>query len=215
MATFPQQDLGDYLAEVRRLLHDPSDVYWSAVDKTANINKAIKMRDVHTAANRTPITLALTAGTDSYTLTDLANARVFDVISIVLTYGSRRIVLDQMSFTKLTAGPRCWTANRSLPVAWAKYNQQTVYLAPAPSIAYSTSWDCCVTSADLAASTDVDTLTGIFTVPVPYWAAYLCKQNERQYEEADWFRDQYYTHIATCQGARAGMLPTAYVHAGP
>lgn len=210
MATFPQQDLSDYLAEVRRLVHDPNDVYWSQADKTANINKAIKMRDVHTGANRTIISLTLTAGTDTYTLSTLGNARVFDVVGINLIYGGQRIVLGQKSYTKLNTLERTFTTSRNRPGAWCKYNTTTVILGPIPSIAFVTEWDCCVTMADLSSGTDVDTLTGIFTVPVPYWAAYLCKQNSDEPERATWFCDEYYKHIATCQGARSGMMPNAY-----
>lgn len=208
---YPSATLDDYRAECRRYVHDAADLYWSSADKTAYINRAIQQRDFDTGANRTLVTASLTINQAAYTLsTIVSNTRVFDVVGINLIYGSTRIVLEQRSFTDLNAQYRPWTTTASRPVAWAKYNSTTIYFGPTPGVAYSTEWDCCQVSADLSSGTDADVLTGIYTNPVAWYACYLCKTNERQYEEASWFLEQYQMRIAACQGARAGLLPSAY-----
>jgi len=207
---YPSATLGDYKTELRTLVHDPGDVYWTVTQKEAAINRAIQQRDVDTAANREIIELTLDEDEDTYTLTDLGNDRVFDVVGINLLVGSTRVVLGNVSYTQLNARYRPFTGAQSLPVAWAKYNPTTIIFGPKPGVAYDTEWDCCLTSENLEGDDDTDVLIGKYTVPVPFYAAYLLKFNERQYAEADVFLDAYYKRIATCQGGRAGLLPTAY-----
>src|SRR5262249_20342916 len=63
--------LQQYLDELRRLLHDETDLYWSQGFKTQMINRALKRRDVDTMANRQIIPFVLTVGKDTYTFSDL------------------------------------------------------------------------------------------------------------------------------------------------
>ena len=207
---YPSATLDDYRAECRRLSHDSADLYWSSVDKTAYINRAIQQRDTDTGANRSLISLTLVVGTHTYSYTTLGNTRVLDIIGINLIFGSTRIVLEQRSFTMLNAQFRPWTGSRWMPQAWAKYGGTQVVFGPTPGVAYVTEWDCSLTSAALSGGSDSDVMTGIYTIPVPFYAVYLQKINERMYEEAQFFLDSYYQRIAACQGARAGLLPSAY-----
>ena len=209
---YPSATLDDYRAECRRLSHDANDLYWSATDKLAYINRAIQQRDTDTGANRVLISLTLVVGTHTYSYTSLANTRVLDIIGINLIFGSTRVVLQQRSFTMLNAQFRPWTVQQWTPLAWAKYGSTQFVFGPTPGVAYVTEVDCSVVSAELAGGSDPDVLTGIYTIPVPFYAVYLQKINERQYEEAQWFLDAYYQRIAACQGARAGLLPSAYGH---
>lgn len=202
--------LADYRTELRYLLHDLSDSIWSLAIKDSFINKGMARRDLDTGCNRTRITLVLTVGTDTYSFSTLGNERVFDVIGIALTYVGTRVVLDQRSYTELTAQKRPWTTYQGLPEAWCRYGPQSVIFGPTPGTAYSTQWDCCIFAAPLVAATDVDPMPYPWTQAVPYYAAYLAKLNESQWDEAaDLFR-QYREQIDTAMNARVGMLPTAY-----
>jgi hypothetical protein len=202
--------VGDHVNEVRRLLHDPNDQMWSTADKTANVNKAIRRRDADTGGNRVLLPLNLTIGQDSYTLTALGNTNVVDVVGIYLIVGNARRLLDNMSFTRLTAYFRQWTGMTSEPIGWAKYNPTTIYLGPPPGFAYATQWDCVqVNGTDLTAAQN-DPLPVPFTDAVPYYAAYLCRMNQREYDEADKAREMYFDSLRLLEGMKAGMLPTGY-----
>lgn len=203
--------LGDHLAEVRRLLHDPSDRMWSATDKVANINRAIRRRDADTGGNRILIPYTLVLDQDVYTLSLLGNDNVIDVVGIFLITGGARRLMDNYSFTMLTTYWRTWTLATAEPIAWAKYNPTTIYVGPKPGMAYETEWDCCQENGtDLSLMTDQDPLPYPFTEPVPYYAAYLCKMNQRQFPEATTFKEQYFEALRTIEAGKAGMLPSGY-----
>lgn len=204
--------LADLLNATRRLLHDPNDLTWSTADKTAYVNQAIKRRDLDTGANRSLFTVALTIGQDTYSIaTATGNSRVFDIVAINLLYQNIRYVMGATAFTDLNLGPRAWNpALRWAPFAWARYGSGTIYLAPAPGIVYSTEWDCCLYSADLVALTDADVLPYPFFEPVPFYAAYLAKLNERQMDEAADFLSAYDQQLQVCLNSRTGLVPDQY-----
>ncbi len=202
--------LNDYLAEVRDLLHDPNDVFWTSTQKTRYINTARAQRDRDTANNRTVINLTLTVGQERYTTTDLADTTVFDVIGICLLFNGTRVLLYQRAFTQLNAEWRIWTSNQWTPWAMARYSSSVFYLSPKPATAYVTEWDCARIGAAISGGTTEDTMGPPFSNPVPFYACYLAKMNERQLQEAQYFLGEYHREIKSCQGARAGMLPSGY-----
>jgi len=202
----------DHVTATRRLVHDPNGQMWPTSEVLAYVNEGVKERDRATGGNRELIEYTLTAGDGIYSFTDIGNTRVFDVVGITVLVNGLRIVLEQVSYTKLAAFYRAWNTFRDIPRAFARYGAASVRLGPLPSQAYSTEWDCCVVTADLAGS-DSDPLPYPYTLPVPYWAAYLCKVNEQKWEEAEAFKAQFYTLCASIEGARTGLLPTAYANA--
>jgi hypothetical protein len=202
--------LADYRTDLRYLLHDLSDSIWSLAIKDSFLNKALQRRDLDTGANRTLITFVLTAGTDTYSFATLGNQSVFDVVGIALIFTGTRVVLDQRSYTELTAQKRPWTTYRGLPEAWCRYGPSSVIFGPTPSTTYTTEWDCCVFSPPMIAASDTDPLPYPWTQPVPYYAAYLAKLNEGQGDEAADFFRQYREQVDTAMNARVGMLPTSY-----
>lgn len=204
--------LSEYVAEVRRLVHDPNDNFWSEADKIANINRAIRRRDTDTGANRVLITtFALTVGQDKYTLTNLGNANVFDIVGLYLILAGTRMLLDNASYTALSTGWRTFTTSQGQPIAWAKFNPTTFYVGPVPGVAYTMEVDACQANGTaLALDADVDPLPYPFTEPVPYFAAYLCRMNQREYDEADKQRENYWDALRTIESSKAGMLPTGY-----
>ena len=199
--------LSDYLSDLRDLLRDPNDDIWPQAMKTRFLNKALQRRDEDTEANRTLITLTLTAGTDTYSFTTLGNARVFDVIGINLIFVAQRIVLAHLSYTELNQMYRPWVPWTDIPRAFARYGPSQVIFGPSPGFAYSTEWDCAIYSNPLVALTDTDVLPIPYTQPVPFYAAHLAKLNERQWDEADDFFRQYREQIDTAINARVGMDP--------
>src|SRR3990167_139904 len=200
--------LTSYLAELRRLLHDPNDVYWSVADKTANLNTAIRQRDRDTGGQRVNISKTLTIGTDTYNFSTLSNVQVYDVINIWVQYAGGRVRLNPLAYSALTERYRPWINYQGIPEAWARYGPSDVIFGPIPSLAYVTEWDCCVYSSPLVNLTDGDPLPYPYTDPVPFYAAFLCKTNERQMEEAAEFLSIYRLRLTNIEGARVGMIPT-------
>jgi hypothetical protein len=205
--------LATYLDDLRDLLRDPDDIYWTQAQKTRYINRALQKRDRDTGQNRTLISFVTTIGTDTYTFTDLGNTNVFDLIAVNLIYGNLRVVLGCVSFTMLNVAVRQFQpVFQFAPVAYARYGPQQFTVAPAPALAYTLELDCSqvVPSDFLVALTDTDILPVPFDSPVKFWAAYLAKINERGYDEAQWFEDQYNREISRLDSNKVGMVPSFY-----
>jgi len=211
---FPTVALSDYLQMTADLLHVSSADsygYWWQAKLTRFINKGMQRRDLLTGGVRALVTVTLTVGIDAYTFTNTAGLEnAFDVNSITLIYGNQRVLLGQVAFTELTRDQRTWTNWQSVPIKWAKLNPYTVYVGPAPSQAYSTIWDVSSYTTPLAALTDTDPLPYPYTEPIPYWAARLAKIDERQYEEANAFEEQFAMFISDAINAKTGMVPNYY-----
>ena len=206
--------LADYLDELRDLLHDPNDRFWSSTQKIRYINKAMTQRDLDTGANRQTFTFTLTAGVGSYTL-DQISGRIFDVISITLLFGQTRNVLDNPSLTDLNIFYRPQTTFTGWTAAWARQGPSTILMGPLPSIAFVTEWDCCVYSLPLINLTDTDPLPYPYTKPVPFYAAYLAKINERQHaDEAMEFKSDYEAELGVATSSRVGRIPNSYTGMG-
>lgn len=142
----------------------------------------------------------------------LPNAsEVFDVIGINLIYGATRVVMGQFSFTELNTTVRQYVPSLQwAPVRWARYGPSQIVFGPAPSIAYVTEWDCSTIGPALVNLTDSDLMPVPYTKCIKYYAAYLAKLNERQYEEAAGFKQLYAENLMAASNSRAGMVPSMY-----
>lgn len=206
--------LADYLDELRDLLHDPNDRFWSPTQKANYINRARKRRDLDTAIQRSTISFTLTAGTDTYTFATVGNGSIVDVIAITLIFGQTRIVLDNPSLTELNQRYRVSANMTGWTSGWARQGPTTVIFGPNPGSAYVTEWDCVVFGAPLVSLTDADQVPYPYTQPAVYYAAYLAKLNERQWDEAAEFKQQYDESIGVSTNARAPRVPNSYTGLG-
>lgn len=212
--------LSDYLGRLRRLLHDSQDQYWPQADKIAYINEAIQQRDLDTGGIRRLGTFTLTTNVETYSFTDLSTAfsaptaNIFDIVGITLLYNGFRILLETLSYSEMVSVPgyRAYVTTFDRPAAWCRYGDQTILVSPAPSTAYQIEIDALVYSVPtlLSQGSDADALVFPYTYPVPFYAAYLCKQNERQYDEAQFFKELYQEAINNINAARTGMTPSMY-----
>jgi len=200
----------DYLTELRDLLHDPNDDYTTETEKLRWINEGIKQRDVVTHGNRELIEKVVTASVDNYTFTDVGEAQVLDVVGVNVIYSGIRLVLEQMSFTRLNTQVRqLQPPYVSVPIAWARYGPNTIYIAPSPSLAYTMEFDCVLYSTPLTTAT-CDPLPYPYTEPVTFYAAYLAKINEQDYDEAAEFYDAFMMLCNIATSSRTGMLAAPY-----
>lgn len=216
------QSLGDYLDEVRRLLHDQGTIeanfQWATADLIKDINKAIRQRDLWSNGSLAyRQNVALTPNQDIYSLATLfSDLTVLDVINIWLIYGSRRYHLDNPTFTTLTtaAAGRGLLLPQGIPYGWTRRGPDVVYIAKKPSQAFPTDWDLSVLSTTLVNLTDVDPLVFPYTEPVPYYAAYLACVNARRWDLADQFMGLFTKAMRDIEGSRVGEMLTYYGKSG-
>lgn len=139
-------------------------------------------------------------------------SRIFDIVAMNLLYNNVRVVMGQFSLTELNTSVRQYMPPLSwAPVRWARYGPFGIVVAPAPSMAYVTEWDCSTIGAPLQYDADADLLPYPYTNSVPYYAAYLAKINERQNDEAEAFLNQYNSQVAVAVNQRVGSVPSMYV----
>lgn len=204
----------DYIDELRDLLHDRDDRFWSATQKGNYINRARRQRDEDTAIQRSTISFTLTAGTGTYTFAQVGNGQIIDVISIALQFGQTRIVLDNPSLTELNQRYRTSVNFQGWTSGWARQGASTVIFGPTPSSAFVTEWDSVVYGAPLVSLTDTDQVPYPYTKPVAFYAAYLAKMNERKRDEAMDFFDDYTRLVGESGNSRGPRVPNSYAGMG-
>ena len=206
------QQLADYLTATRRLLHDVQKFYFSDADLTADINYGIKQRDLWSGGARSyQPNIPLTPGVDLYRLSTLfPTLRVLDVVTVWLIYGSTRVQLDNRPFSDVTNMFRPWTSYQSIPGAWTRYGADQVFVATAPATAYTADWDLVTLSTTFVNPSDLDPLSFPYTEPVPYFAAYKAKINQRRFDEAEVFMGFAIKALRDIEGARVGEMISAY-----
>lgn len=208
MAVF--STLSDYLTQLRRLLHDANDVFWSQAAKTAYINQAMQTRDRDTGMNRTRAIVTLTAGTSAYLLT-AGNANSYDVNGVALYNGSTRYQMEMRGYTEAQMRYQPILNFTMQPVCVTKYGASSLIFMPVPDQNYVTEWDCLLISTALAATTDQDPLPYPWTDPVPYLAAHFANLEVQKQEEADRFLQIYQARLMGVQaGARGMMIRSPY-----
>ena len=201
--------LGDYLTEVRRLLHDAESDYWTDADLISDINKAIRQRDMWSGGMRTYRPgVALTTGQDLYSLAVLfPDVTVLDVLNLWLIYGSTRVRMDSKSFTDVNDIGRPYTSFQNRPFIWSRYGSDQVFIAPKPASTYAVDWDLAVLSGVLVALGDTDPLAYPYTEPVPYYAAHHACINARRWDLADHFMGLFMKAMRDIEGSRVGEMP--------
>ena len=211
------ETLFSYLAATRRLLHDATADYWDDTELTADINSAVKQRDLWSGGSRSyQPGVALTIGQDLYTFADLfpaliaAGQTILDVVNVWLIYGSTRVPLENPPFGELTNTYRPWTTFQNRPGGFARYGASQIFIAPAPTTAYLCDFDLVTLSTTFVDPLDEDPLPWPYTEPVAYWAAYYAKINSRRYDDADVFLGFAQKAIRDIEGARVGEMVAYY-----
>lgn len=192
--------LQTYLTATQRLLHDANANFWSTGQLTDYINAARDRVVADTGCNRQLLSMSTVASQESYAFPAPSPGKaVIDILNITLLWGTQRVPLNYYPFTRFNVELRPWQTFVSRPVAFTVYGQSSFRLGPVPDQIYTMELDCVCTAVDLVAATDVDVLIFPFTEPVPYYAAYLAKEYEQSYEEAERHQKAYQQKIFTAQ----------------
>ena len=179
--------LQGYITQVRRLLHDLNGQYWSDTELTDYINDARNRVCKDTRCLRQQIVnfVTLTQGTEQYQLaslplpTALTGYTIIDVMGINILWGSTRIKLAYLPWTRFDVQFRYWTNMQSRPVCYSRLGALSVYIGPQPDTSYQSDWDVALVPPALTSDSSPEPIPEPFTTPVKYYAAYLAKFREQ------------------------------------
>ena len=208
-------NLGDYITDTRRLLHDATGQYWSDAELTDYINQGRNRVAQDTKCLRKLATgVTLTANVENYPVSALPNgSRVVDIMGVSVYWGNTRIKLQYKPWTQFDAEFRYWQNMQSRPIAYSRLGSLEVYVGPKPDQNYQSDWDIAYTPVALVSNNTVEEIPDLFTSPVKFFAAYLAKFKEQSYGESEMFRQRYTENVM--QIARAYMtrvVPDPYAY---
>ena len=116
---------------------------------------------------------------------------------------------------QVTRGFRQLVGFQDVPGAYCRYGATQVFIATAPSAAYTADFDVAVLSTQyldpvtgLISDAVADPLPYPYTEPVVKYAAYLAtKQNQTRAQEATVFYNEGLRALNDIEGSRVGQLP--------
>ena len=207
--------LTTYTTQVQRLLHDPNGQYWPTPELTDYINEARNRVAQDTKCLRVLATsILLTTNVDFYvpqTVLGVYGPVVVDVMGITVYWGTERVKLRYMPYTKFDAWYRRYQSYYGRPEAFSRMGAGLVWLGPNPDQAYVTDWDISIIPNALVSDATVEQIPVPFQEPIQYWAAAKAKWKEQAQGEATLFQQQYKQMVSWC--ARAFMtrvIPNPY-----
>lgn len=208
-----------YTTQVQRLLHDPSFQYYTQSELTDYINEARNRVCKDSRCLRTYISSAFTAtqGVEQYTITGISvptaytGYTIIDVMGVTVIWGSTRIKLAYMPWTKFDANMRYWTSMQSRPVAFTRLGSQSIFLGPMPDQSYQVDLDVSLIPPALTSDSTSEPIPEPWTTPVKYYAAYLAKFREQAMGEANVFHTEYLNSIKREASSFMGrIIPDPY-----
>lgn len=142
--------------------------------------------------------VTLTGGGPSTTATVTASImQALDILSISVNYQNSYITLGYEVFSKFQAVARYWRTMQGMPSIWTMGPPAGVgggrafYIYQIPSQAYPADVHCITTPSDLVDDTTPEPLTYPESDLVPYYAAFLAKYNEQEFQESEKYLMQY------------------------
>lgn len=195
--------LTTYITQVRRLLHDPNGQFWSDSELTDYINEARNRVCKDTRCLRQQIVnlVTLTQGTEQYTLSSIQSSSAFttlysgytiiDVMGINILWGSTRVKLAYLPWTRFDVQFRYWNNMQSRPVCFSRLGALSVYVGPQPDSSYQSDWDLALIPPALTSDSTPEPIPEPFTTPIKYYAAYLAKFREQSIGESELFGKMY------------------------
>ena len=130
------------------------------------------------------------AGTGAVITAGVINVNTYDIISASVIWGNMKPQMTWKPFSEFSALMRAWTTWQRMPAMWAVYGETGIYIAPQPDQTYALELDTVILPSDLSGST-IDPIPVMMQDPIKWYAAYLAKQNDQSYGEAETFKGQY------------------------
>lgn len=204
-----------YVAEVRRLLHDATGVFWSDPELVDYINGARDRVVRDSGCLRYLAPSAATYNVETLNLTTVTlpsyGQSILDVLNINLYWGNSRIPLRYLAWTDFNAQLRYWQNYTGRPVGFSLYGLNTIYFGPVPDQTYVIELDTIVLPVALTSDSQSEPIPAPYTSPVAFYAAYKAKYKEQSYGEAEIFKAEYMKQVqAAIASSMTRRLPTAF-----
>lgn len=139
-------------------------------------------------------TVSLTGGTAGTTATVSATIMTaLDVLSITANYQNSWITLAYTHFSNFQAKARYYRSITGMPALWTQGptagtgGGRSFYIFQIPSMSYQCDIDAIMTPSSLVDDSTAEQLSYPETDLVPYYAAYLAKFNQQQFQESENF----------------------------
>jgi hypothetical protein len=206
--------LSSYITQVRRLLHDKNGQYWSDTDLTDYINEARNRvcKDSRCLRINAEGIVTLTQGVEKYPLSSVvlpsyaSGWTIIDVMGVTVLWGTTRIKLAYLNWSRFDAQFRYWSNMQSRPICFSRMGTLDVYVGPVPDQSYTSDWDLACIPPALSSDSTPEPIAEPFTTPVKYYAAYLAKFQEQALGEAKMFGDMYTGQIRKESSAYMGRV---------
>jgi len=210
MATF-----SGYIAEVRRLLHDATGVFWTDTELTDYINSARERVVRDSGCLRYLAPSSATYNVETLALSSIAlptyGQSILDVLNINLYWGNSRIPLRYLAWTDFNSQLRYWQNYTGRPVGFSLYGMNTIYFGPVPDQTYQIELDCIVLPVALTSDSQTEPILAPFAGPVKFYAAYLAKYKEQSYGEAEIYKSEYMKQMQSAiASTMTRRLPTPF-----
>ena len=196
--------LNTYLVQVQRLLHDTNAQFFTTAQLTDYVNAARDKSATDAMCVRTLQNFTLATGTESYAFSAFpSGANTITVLTMNVIFGNLKYQLPRVSWPFLSSRTRAFVGYQQMPLMFAIYGENSIVVGPVPDQNYAVELDSSILPNDLVDNTTVEQIPLSYTVPVPYYAAYLAKQYQQMWAEADGFLRDYKMKL---REARAGAM---------
>lgn len=196
--------LNAYIIQVQRLLHDTSGQFFTTPQLTEYINDARDKVALDSMCVRMLQAFTLIASQEAYNFSSFPQGTsTIGVLGMNVIFGSLKYPAANVSWSYLSARTRAYVGYTQMPVMFAIYGENQIVVGPRPDQAYPVELDTSVLPTDLVDNTTVEQIPVNWTVAVAYYAAYLAKQYQQMWAEADSFRNDYMNRLKEC---RAGSM---------
>jgi hypothetical protein len=162
-------------------------------------------QEIYTFSSLNPLAQAINSGVN----------QIAGAISIAVSWGSMKPVLDRRAWFDFQAMFRSWTAGfQGQPSVWAQFGQGvngSVYLCPIPSQVLNMDWDVWCLPIPLVSDGTAEAIPYPWTDAVQYYAAYLAYSNSQRAEDAKIMMDMYTKQMKRARAMSEGtFIPYPY-----
>ena len=148
-----------------------------------------------TVANPIVMTLTDPSGVGASLTFGCISANCLALLGFNVIYTQERWTLDWAPWSDFSVRWRYWTNWQQRPAIWSQYGQSGFYIAPLPDLNYISEVDTLIIPDDLMDYTTTDPIALIYQAPIKWYAAYLLKQKEQSFNDANWFLQQYHQRL--------------------
>lgn len=140
---------------------------------------------------------------------------ILGVLSVSVSWGSMKPMLDRRTWTDFQANFRAWTTGfQGQPAVWAQYGQGvtgSIYLCPIPAQVLNMDWDTFCSPSALVNDATAEALPYPWTDVVQYYAAFLAYSNSQRQADADAMMKLYTMNMKRARAmSEATFIPSPY-----